>query len=151
MTVRQFVDRFRASRGEPTMARTVPEAPIQPIRTPESQWFWDHYDLAAGQVVEAFAAVGLTLTDSTIADVGCGDGIMDLGLVDKTRPRRLTGFDLNLTSTDYLYRRAREEKVDYPPREELSFERSEIGRLPAQDGAFDLAFPRSSRSSSRAT
>jgi ubiquinone/menaquinone biosynthesis C-methylase UbiE len=122
------------------MARVAPEAPIQPTRTPESQWFWDHYDMAANQVVEAFAAVGLALADSTIADVGCGDGIMDLGLVDKTRPRRLTGFDLNLTSTDYLYRRAREEKIDDSPREELSFERSEIGRLPAQDGAFDLAF-----------
>jgi len=142
MTARQLVERFLAKREEPQVPSAVADTPAQaePPRTPESQWFWDHYELAADQIVEAFAAIGISPADKTVADVGCGDGIMDLGLVDKTRPRRLTGFDLNLTSTDYLYRRAREEGLEDGPREALSFERSDVGRLPAPDGGFDLAF-----------
>lgn len=139
MTVRQVTQRLRARRDQPA-SEASPEQPVQPARTPESQWFWDHYDLAAGQIVEAFAAEGISLTDRTVADVGCGDGIMDLGLVDKTLPQRLTGFDLNPTNTEYLYGRAREEGIDDMPRERLSFECSEVQRLPAEDGSFDLAF-----------
>ena len=66
---------------------------------------------------------------------------MDLGLFDKTRPATLTGFDLNQTDPR-LPRRpgARGVGRGAAPREGLSFERSEVGRLPAEDGAFDYAF-----------
>jgi ubiquinone/menaquinone biosynthesis C-methylase UbiE len=139
MTARQLVQRFQARRQEPPASSAVPETPIQP-RTPESQWFWDHYDLAAGQIVDAFAAERISLADRTIADVGCGDGIMDLGLFDKAHPERLAGFDLNPTNVEYLYGRAREEGVEDTLRDGLTFERSEVGRLPSEDGAFDFAF-----------
>lgn len=140
MGARQLVERLRARREEPKapIAELAPPAAVP--RSPQSQWFWDHYDLAATQIAEAFDAEGLSLSGRTVADVGCGDGIMDLGLFDKTRPATLTGFDLNQTDTGYLYGRAREESVDTTPREGLSFERSQIGRLPAEDGAFDYAF-----------
>jgi len=140
MGARQLVERLRARREEPkTPVAELPPPKPEP-RSPQSQWFWDHYDLAATQIAEAFDAEGLSLSGRTVADVGCGDGIMDLGLFDKTRPATLTGFDLNQTDTDYLYGRAREESVDAAPREGLSFSRSEVGRLPAEDGAFDYAF-----------
>ncbi len=140
MTARQLADRFRARRIETPAPEQTPETPIQPARTPESQWFWDHYDLAAGQIVEAFGAEGLSLTDKTVADVGCGDGIMDLGVLHKTRPRELVGFDLNPTNTEYLARRAREESVSDTNWDGLRFEGSEPGSVPAPDGAFDFAF-----------
>ena len=65
---------------------------------------------------------------------------MDLGLLHKARPRQLTGFDLNPTDVEHLFRRAREEGVDEADRDGLSFERSEPQRLPTEDAAFDFAF-----------
>lgn len=115
---------------------TVPAA----TRGPESQWFWAHYEEAASQIVDVFASEGISLTDRLIADVGCGDGIMDLGVLHKTRPRTLVGFDLNLTDTEYLRRQARQEGVEDLDWNGLRFERSEIDRLPAEDGAFDFVF-----------
>jgi ubiquinone/menaquinone biosynthesis C-methylase UbiE len=140
MSARQLVERLRARREEPPAQAAIEQPAAAERRSPESQWFWDHYDLAATQIAEAFDAESLSLSGKTVADVGCGDGIMDLGLFDKTRPRLLTGFDLNPTDTGYLYGRARAEAVDEAPREGLAFERSEIGRLPAADGSFDYAF-----------
>jgi ubiquinone/menaquinone biosynthesis C-methylase UbiE len=140
MTARQLIQRLRTRRDGAPQPQTPPSEPPPAPRSPESQWFWDHYDLASGQVIDAFAGEGLSLTGATVADVGCGDGFMDLGLFDKTRPRQLTGFDLNLTNTEVLYRRAGEEGVGDAPRQGLSFERSEVGRLPAEDGAYDFAF-----------
>ncbi|HUB35883.1 MAG TPA: class I SAM-dependent methyltransferase [Solirubrobacteraceae bacterium] len=140
MANRRLVERLRARRraADPTSEPPAPGAP--PPRSPESQWFWDHYDLAAQQVVEAFAAEEISMTGRAVADVGCGDGIIDLGVLHKGRPRLLRGFDLNLTNAEYLRRRAAEEGVDASDREGLEFERSEAGRLPADNGAFDLVF-----------
>jgi ubiquinone/menaquinone biosynthesis C-methylase UbiE len=130
--------RLRTLRGDDS-----PGSPAVPLsapspRSPQSQWFWDHYEMAAGQVLETFAAEGLSLTDRTIADVGCGDGIIDLGILHKARPRRLVGFDLNPTDTEHLARLASGEGVSTADWDGLSFERSEIARLPAEDGAFDF-------------
>jgi ubiquinone/menaquinone biosynthesis C-methylase UbiE len=140
MATRRLLERLRARSGDPQDPATETATPSQPARSPESQWFWDHYDVAAGQILEAFSAAGISLTDRTVADVGCGDGIMDLGLLHKARPARLTGFDLNPVNTEILYSRAHAEGVDDSDRDGLAFERSEIERLPAQDGSFDLAF-----------
>jgi hypothetical protein len=41
---------------------TPPAAATVAARTPESRWFWDHYNEAAGQVLEAFQAEGLSLS-----------------------------------------------------------------------------------------
>jgi ubiquinone/menaquinone biosynthesis C-methylase UbiE len=140
MKARRLLERFRARHDGPPPAIGAPGTLDPPQRTPQSQWFWEHYEFAAGQIVEAFAALGLSLADRTVADVGCGDGIMDLGLFDKVRPSKLVGFDLNQTNTDILYERAGEEGIDAMPRAGLSFERSEVNRLPVGDGAFDFAF-----------
>jgi ubiquinone/menaquinone biosynthesis C-methylase UbiE len=135
----RLVHRLRTLRGGDNPPPTsVSEPPTTPARTPQSQWFWDHYETAAGQVIETFAAEGISLTDRAVADVGCGDGIIDLGILHKARPRRLVGFDLNLTDTGHLTRLASEEGVGTSDWDGLSFERSEVARLPAEDGAFDF-------------
>ena len=95
--------------------------------------------MAAGQVIDAFASVGVSVTDKVVADVGCGDGFIDLGIVQRARPARLVGFDLNPTDVEHLTRRAEEEGVSDIDWDRLSFERSEPVRLPAEDGAFELA------------
>lgn len=142
MAARRLIDRLRprADEAAPSSTPAQEQEPAQVPRSPESQWFWDHYELAAGQIAEIFDAEGLSLSGKTVADVGCGDGIMDLGLFDKVRPGRLVGFDLNPTDTEILYGRAQAEGVDRSPREGLVFERSATDRLPAEDGAFDYAF-----------
>ena len=137
----RFLERFRG-RGEGPRGPVSPSPSEsdKPQRSAESQWFWDHYGLAADQIIEAFGTAGISLADKVVADIGCGDGIMDLGLLHKARPRQLTGFDLNPTNTEILYSRAREEGVGDLDRDRLSFERSEVQRLPAGDGVFDHAF-----------
>jgi len=136
----RLVNMVRARRASaPPDAQPAPTA-AEPARGPESQWFWDHYDSAAGQILEAFASEDLSLSGKTVADVGCGDGFMDLGVLHKARPHRLVGFDLNPTDTEHLRRRAGEEDIDASDLSGLDFRQSMIDHIPAEDGAFDLAF-----------
>lgn len=138
----RLLERLRTRAGEPPPEPppAQPEQPEPVERDPTSQWFFDHYEVAAQQVIDAFGSVGMSLQDKLVADVGCGDGIMDLGVMHRARPRRLVGFDVNLTNTEYLARRAGEEGVATTDWGDLSFERSEVGRLPAEDGSFDAVF-----------
>jgi ubiquinone/menaquinone biosynthesis C-methylase UbiE len=137
----RVVEKVRARRARAPQHPAEPVSPTpEPARGPESQWFWEHYDLAAGQILEAFQAEGLSLSGKTVADVGCGDGFMDLGVLHKAQPRSLVGFDLNLTNTEYLRRRAGEEGIDTADLSGLDFKQSMTNRIPAEDGAFDFAF-----------
>jgi len=142
MAARRLIDRLRPRPGEVASSSAPSEAGelSLPKRSSESQWFWDHYEVAARQIAEMFDVEGMSLSGKTVADVGCGDGITDLGLYDKVQPGQLVGFDLNLTNTDTLYGRAAAEGVSATPRPALSFERSTVDRLPVDDGAFDYAF-----------
>jgi ubiquinone/menaquinone biosynthesis C-methylase UbiE len=133
----RLVQRLRTLRGDSPRGAASPVSAAPP-RSPQSQWFWDHYEMAASQVIETFAAEGLSLTDRTIADVGCGDGIIDLGILHKARPRRLVGFDLNQTDTAHLAQLASQEGVSTADWDGLSFERSDVARLPAEDDTFDF-------------
>jgi SAM-dependent methyltransferase len=96
--------------------------------------------LAAGQIIEEFAAEQISLTGRTVADVGCGDGFMDLGVLHKAHPAELVGFDLNPTNEEYLAHRAHQEGVDASQRDGLRFVQSSSERVPAADGAFEMAF-----------
>jgi ubiquinone/menaquinone biosynthesis C-methylase UbiE len=137
----RFAERLRARRdARPGQLASDPPEPPVAERSPESQWFWDHYEVASEQVIAAFAEVGVSLEGKAVADVGCGDGIMDLGVLQRARPRSLVGFDINLTDIEYLARRAREEGVDPSDRAGLAFDRSEANRLPAADEHFDAVF-----------
>jgi ubiquinone/menaquinone biosynthesis C-methylase UbiE len=132
-------DRLRARRSSVGNGQSAPTGP-ETARGPESQWFWEHYDEAASQILEAFQSEGLSLSGRVIADVGCGDGFMDLGVLHKARPSKLVGYDLNLTDTEYLRRRAGEEGVDAADLDGLEFDRSTATHVPADDGTFDFAF-----------
>jgi ubiquinone/menaquinone biosynthesis C-methylase UbiE len=109
--------------------------------TQESRWFWEHYDEAAREIVRFSEDCGLALKGLEIADVGCGDGIMALGLFDKARPSRLVGFDLVSTSVETLLSRATEERATNGslPRG-LEFRASAATSLPADDAAFDFVY-----------
>jgi SAM-dependent methyltransferase len=120
------------------MAASEPQPTSHRNDVPESVWFWDHYDNAANEVIDFLAGDGITLEGSEVADVGCGDGIIDLGLVHKGKPALLHGFDVNLTDTGHLLRRASEEGVCNELPSNLEFKQSEPRRLPTGDNAFDF-------------
>jgi len=104
-------------------------------------WVRSHVEVAAREIVEFFAAEQLSLEGARIADLGCGDGLIDLGLALQARPAELVGFD-----------------VDPPPRLEdlgllveeyglgpglpagLSFRQSSHHTVPAEDASFEFAF-----------
>lgn len=109
-------------------------------RTPDSQWFWDHYEEAPTEIVRFCDAAGLSLISRTIADIGCGDGIMALGLCRLTRPRKLVGFDIVPTNTEILLARSRScgEEGSLPA--ELQFRASEPTSTGAAEGEFDFVY-----------
>lgn len=124
--------RFRRLRA------AAPPREDAPNRSPESTWFWDHYEWAAGQVLDFLDGSGFSPAHGDVADVGCGDGILTLGLARRLRPRRLVGFDVNPVDLDHLRRRAREEGVSPDLPDELEFRVSEPASLPAESASFDF-------------
>jgi SAM-dependent methyltransferase len=104
----------------------------------EWPWFEEHYRGAPQQVVDFLAGDGLALEGKDVADIGCGDGIIDLGLFELTRPRRLVGFDLEETDTAALLADARRAglELDRLP-DALEFHTNAPTSLPAGDAEFD--------------
>ena len=103
-------------------------------------WFHERYDDAANQVIEFFGGDFLSLTGRSVADIGCGDGIIDLGVAHKSLPARLVGFDTTPTDRSLLLNLARTEGVaeELPPC--LHFVTSQEDRIPAEDDSFDYVF-----------
>jgi SAM-dependent methyltransferase len=101
-------------------------------------WFADHYGDAANRLLGFLALDGHTIEGKRVADIGAGDGILDLGLVHKGRPAQLVGFDLHRTHEDILLEAARREGVCDALPEALEFEECQPASIPAPDGAFDV-------------
>jgi ubiquinone/menaquinone biosynthesis C-methylase UbiE len=103
-------------------------------------WFRSHYEQAAAEIVEFFSGDGISLKGKRLADIGCGDGITDLGVVVQAEPASLVGFDVVDTDTDHLRELARTAGVELPGGAlpaELSFVTSDATKLPAADRSFD--------------
>lgn len=130
--------RVRSAVGKVRHALLAPAPqPAPAVDRGADQWFWDHYDWAVGELVGFLAEDGYDLTGCDVADVGCGDGIIDLGLAHRAHPRRLVGFDVNPVREDLLLERAAVARVaeELPP--SLEFTVCEAEKLPAPDDAFD--------------
>lgn len=123
--------------GRVTAGR-VPGGPADLAADQPRVWFREHFEIAAGEVIDFLAAAGLTLEGKTVADIGSGDGIIDLGLALRGRPRALVGYDVNLTQADHLLEQAqRFAGVDaLPPN--LSFATSQPEGLGAPDASYDV-------------
>jgi ubiquinone/menaquinone biosynthesis C-methylase UbiE len=107
---------------------------------PESIWFRDHFQTAAAEVVEYARSSGVELTGRSIADVGCGDGIMALGVTALARPSELVGFDVNPVDCDSLLRRARAQRAVLSIPTELRFTVCAPDKLPAPSASFDHVY-----------
>lgn len=105
------------------------------------RWFDEHYRDAAEAVVDFLAGDNISLTGKTVADIGCGDGIIDLGVFHRSDPALLVGYDLRPVDGEALGRTAREAGIDsLPPADRLSFALSEPEHLPSPPSTFDVAF-----------
>jgi SAM-dependent methyltransferase len=103
-----------------------------------ARWFKEHFEDAADEILEFLGGDGISLEGCRVADVGCGDGIIDLGLALKGRPAELVGYDLIDVDSGALLRAARGAGVagELPPA--LRFERSEPTAIPAADESFEI-------------
>jgi ubiquinone/menaquinone biosynthesis C-methylase UbiE len=125
-------------RDAPVAPPTDAPATVDPVDRSADQWFWDHWDWAPIEVLGFLREDGFDVTGLEVADVGCGDGIIDLGLVQHGGPRRLVGFDVNPEREDLLLERAVAAGVADALPPALEFAVSDSTKLPAADDAFDV-------------
>lgn len=125
----------------PAPSEGAPAAPsaLSSADRATSAWFVAHYEEAASQVIDFLGGECISMTGTDVADVGCGDGIIDLGVAHKAKPRSLVGFDIEATDVPWLVGRAREEGVGELP-DCLEFRTCEARSLPADDSSFDIVF-----------
>jgi len=114
--------------------------PRRPEGFPEARWFWDHYETAVDEIVQFCEPRGAALRGAEIADIGCGDGIMALGLHQRVAPRRLVGFDVVPTDLGVLRQKARQAAVADELPAGLSFVASGPTSIPAPEGSFDFVY-----------
>ena len=124
-------------RARPRLRRALQRARYR--RRVADTWFWDHYDGAPCQI-EEFLAPALRLEGHRAADLGCGDGIMALGVTRMLRPSQLIGFDVNPVDTQALLRRATAAGVAGDLPANLSFLQSQPEHLPVDDDSFDIVY-----------
>ena len=100
----------------------------------QPEWWTGHYVDAVDQLVAFLAGDGLTLDGRTVLDVGCGDGIISLGIAQRTGAGKVLGLDLQPVDLAYLERQAKAHDVD-PRSPKLAFELSDPESLPIADGS----------------
>lgn len=100
-------------------------------------WFYKHFDHAAPTVI-SYMLADSPLLRGRILDVGCGDGITDLGIALRTNPECLVGVDPfrgyerlpEILATNQL------DPTIIPPN--LSFYAVDANDLPFDDDSFDV-------------
>ena len=102
----------------------------------EAAWLRDHCVEAPRQIVEFLGGDGISLEGKRVADVGCGDGLIDLGLAHLARPAELIGFDVEDTDLASLKGVAQSCGMS-DDLSQLRFERCTRTHLPMPDGYFD--------------
>jgi ubiquinone/menaquinone biosynthesis C-methylase UbiE len=114
----------------------------EPLRGPSAglEWFLEKYNRAVDEIVAYCADCAVPLEGLDVADVGCGEGSMALGFLNRAKPNRVAGFDTVATDTEQLLSRARAlGLVDaLPP--QLEFRQSFPTEIPAADAEFDFVY-----------
>lgn len=118
------------------------QQPGIPTEHDPSRWFVDHFDHAAQQIIDFIESADVQLEGATIADIGSGDGIIDLGVALKARPAKLVGFDTRPTDPEALRRAMAAAGIDeqLPDANRLAFVESQVDHVPAPNDTFDAVF-----------
>lgn len=105
------------------------------------KWFREHYEEAPRQIVDFLQGGGVALGGVSIADVGCGDGVIDLGVAHLCTPSNLVGYDIRKTDVAALRRAAAASGVNTDALDErVTFVESMPTEIPSVSDAFDVAF-----------
>jgi ubiquinone/menaquinone biosynthesis C-methylase UbiE len=124
-----------------TLVRLIRQRSRRPLETvppdPSPTWFSDHYYETPDRICSFLASDGLSFDGLTVADIGSGDGIIDLGLARSASPAKLVGYDVKPVDVKSLCQAAEEAGVSSVLPDNLEFARCGEERLPAHDGKFD--------------
>jgi SAM-dependent methyltransferase len=101
-------------------------------------WFFKHFDHAARVIVHLMLGRS-ELLKGRILDVGCGDGMTDLGVFLRCRPEELVGVDPS-RRFDLLPEVAKRNHLpsDWARDSRLRFEAADGNALPFEDDRFDV-------------
>lgn len=102
----------------------------------QDSWWPEHFVGAPTQIVEFLAGDGFSFENKEVLDLGCGDGIISLGLA-RSGAGRVLGVDLEAVDQDFLQSEAAKHGIGMPQLN-LSFEECLPNDLPTEDGSFDL-------------
>jgi ubiquinone/menaquinone biosynthesis C-methylase UbiE len=103
-------------------------------------WWGDHYEAAVDEAIQELHGSGVATEGRELLDVGCGDGIISLGLLRRGRLGRVTGMDIVDVDREFLAAEATRNGVaPLAADEPLTFVRSEPDQAPFPDESFDLA------------
>ena len=103
-------------------------------------WWQDHFESAVDQALQEFSSSGVPTTGRDLLDIGCGDGIISLGLLRRGGFATVTGMDIVPTDTGFLDHEAeRHGERPVGPHDALTFVQSAPDTAPFPDQSFDLA------------
>lgn len=103
-------------------------------------WWDDHYRSAVDQAVHELESSGVPTAGRDLLDVGCGDGIISLGLLRRGGFGSVTGMDIVATDTAFLDEQAGLHGVAPVGADDaLRFVTSAPDTAPFPDASFDVA------------
>jgi ubiquinone/menaquinone biosynthesis C-methylase UbiE len=103
----------------------------------ESDWFESHYNVAAREIVEYVESEALSFEGKTVADIGCGDGIIDLGLAHLCPTAQIVGFDIRAVDEARLAQLAKQQVAADTLPANLDFSTCSATTVPVADASFD--------------
>jgi len=102
-------------------------------------WWNDHYVVAPSQVVEFFSGDGISLEGKIILDIGCGDGVLSLGLLQQANAGQVIGVDVVSVDLDELRDMAVRNGLTLGAEmDRLKFLVSTPDRIPLEDASVDV-------------